>query len=310
MARIALSRTRFVISLNLMVISVMRRGILIAGGTGSRLGPLTQVSNKHFLPVFDKPMIFYSLSLLMLAKVNEIAVVCRGEDLSNFQNLLGDGGDLGMRINYHVQDENLGIPDAILKAKDARCDSRMVVLGDTFLSGGFLMQILQNRASKYGRASIFSQPVRDPHRFGVAQFSPVDGQFKSVIEKPKATDSNSAVIGVYMFPEDIFDRCALAKVSDRGETEISDVINSYAFDGLVDHQGFGRGYAWRDMGTCDALFDASMWVKTSQEMQSLPLALLPEISFNNGWIGGSDLYSLSEDPRFNSHAAYLRQIIT
>lgn len=286
---------------------IKRIGILLAGGTGSRLLPLTAMVNKHFLPVFDKPMINYSLSLLMLGDISNIVVVCRDQDIHAFQAYLGDGSDLGLRLSFAIQPSPLGIPDAMLAATRAFGHPVTVVLGDNFLAGGNLRQVLSERNRNLDRCQIFTCRIRHPQKFGVV-FRNSNGEIDRILEKPSNPPSNEAVVGLYNFPEDWGGRCQMLEPSARGELEIVDLINSYFLESGLDCTRFGRGYSWFDMGSPQTLFAASSFVETTQRVQGLPIGLLPEISLANGWISPLDLLEITKLPIFRTFRSYLTKL--
>jgi glucose-1-phosphate thymidylyltransferase len=289
-----------------MVINVMeqRSGIVLAGGTGSRLLPLTVTVNKHFLPVFDKPMIDYSLSLLMLGGITYITIVCRDQDLHAFSSHLGDGRGLGINLSFSIQEAPGGIPDAMLAVKRAYGRPVSVVLGDNFLAGGNLKNVLRSSNRITDRCHIFTYLVKDPERFGVVKRG-MDNKILGIVEKPAAPPTNEAVIGLYNFPKDWDEHCKKINPSSRSELEIVDLINSYIAQDRLDCKSFGRGYSWLDMGNAESLFEASTYVEMIQRIQGLPLGLLPEIAWNNGWISKSDLAKLAQLPMFHRYKDYL-----
>jgi len=284
-----------------------RIGILLAGGTGSRLLPLTATVNKHFLPVFDKPMINYSLSLLMLGGISNIVVVCRDQDLHSFQAYLGDGSHLGLTLSFAIQTSTLGIPDAMLAATRAFGYPVTVVLGDNFLAGGNLRQVLIERNKNLDECQIFTCRVNQPEKFGVVSRNS-NREIDRILEKPSNPSSDEAVVGLYNFPEDWFERCQMLEPSARGELEIVDLINSYLVEGGLVCTEFGRGYSWLDMGSPETLFTASSFVETTQRVQGRPIGLLPEISIANGWISRFDLLEMAKLPMFRAFRSYLTKL--
>lgn len=256
-------------------------GILLAGGTGSRLYPKTVVSNKHLLPVYDKPMIYYSLSIFLLSGIKNVTIVCNTHDLDSFQNLLGDGTELGIELSYSLQDKPLGIPDAINTAQVEKNYERfMVVLGDNFLYGRDVFQLIKNSIIS-NKNTAFYQKVKNPENFGVIKW---DGQeVIDIIEKPSEYISNDAIIGIYIFDSEFSTHFKNIKKSSRGEYEITDIVKEYNIE-FFEFQHIGRGTAWFDMGTNDDFFNCELFVKTIQDMQGLLVCSPHEISLQNNWI--------------------------
>lgn len=263
-------------------------GVLLAGGLGTRLIPNTLVVNKHLLPIYDKPMIFYSLSLLMLAGIKNITIVCNKKDLEPFNNLLGQGDNLGIEISYSVQDNPDGIPHAINTAlENTEFDKTLVVLGDNFIYGRDFFLDLKNIMKSKTSISIFSQHVKNPEKFGVIKSSE-NGAILDIVEKPIDYISNDVVVGVYIIDKKFKSIFKNLIKSERGEFEIVDVIKGYGLEN-VSHQKIGRGTAWFDMGSFDSFYNCSSFVKTLQDRLGLLICSPHEIAFNNGWIDSSIL---------------------
>jgi glucose-1-phosphate thymidylyltransferase len=264
------------------------KAIVLAGGTGSRMFPLTGAVNKHLLPVYDKPLIFHPISTAMLAGARDIALVVRSEHLGAFQALLGDGAAFGICLTYVVQDEPLGIADAMLRCEEA-CESQetLLILGDNILHGPLLGESLRDRVSKVN-ATIFSYQVSDPREYACVEIDAF-GQPTSLIEKPLKARSGLAVPGIYFLPPDAFQIARSLRPSSRGELEITDLNNVYLHEGRLVVVPLPRGTAWIDAGSPDALNDASNYVRLLQQRQGLPIACPEEIALTNGWLGREEL---------------------
>lgn len=261
------------------------KGIVLAGGSGSRLYPLTLVTSKQLLPVYDKPMIYYPLSALMLAGIKDILIISTPHDLPNFEKLLGDGSQFGINLFYEVQPSPEGLAQAfIIGEKFIGRDCCAMVLGDNIFYGNGLTRLLKEavEATKQGMATIFGYYVNDPKRFGVVEFD--NGKVISIEEKPKKPKSNYAVTGLYFYDNRVIQYAKTLKPSPRGELEITDLNRLYLKDGTLNVKLLGRGFAWLDAGTADALFDASDFVRTIEKRQGIKISAPEEIAYRNGWI--------------------------
>jgi glucose-1-phosphate thymidylyltransferase len=261
------------------------KGIVLAGGSGSRLYPLTLVTSKQLLPVYDKPMIYYPLSTLMLAGIRDILIISTPHDLPNFEKLLGDGSQFGINLFYEVQPSPEGLAQAfIIGEKFIGRDCCAMVLGDNIFYGNGLTRLLKEavEATKQGMATIFGYYVNDPKRFGVVEFD--NGKVISIEEKPKKPKSNYAVTGLYFYDNRVIQYAKTLKPSPRGELEITDLNRLYLKDGTLNVKLLGRGFAWLDAGTADALFDASDFVRTIEKRQGIKISAPEEIAYRNGWI--------------------------
>ncbi|MBF0394580.1 MAG: glucose-1-phosphate thymidylyltransferase RfbA, partial [Alphaproteobacteria bacterium] len=265
------------------------KGIVLAGGANTRLYPLTLAVSKQMLPVYDKPMIYYPLSLLMLAGVREIVIISTPRDTPRFQELLGDGASLGLTLHYRVQERPAGIAQAFPIAEDVIAgDSCALVLGDNILFGHGLSQVLHDAAERRTGATVFGYEVKDPERYGVVEVGP-DGRALSIEEKPRAPRSNMAVIGLYLYDDRVVDVARALAPSPRGEIEITDVNNWYLAQGALTVERLGRGHVWLDAGTFESLQEASSLIHSIQERQGWRVACLEEIAFRMGWIDANAL---------------------
>ena len=263
-------------------------GIILAGGTGSRLFPNTKIVNKHLLPIYDKPMIYYSLSIPMLAGIRNLTIVCNSNDEKFFYNLLGNGEELGININYSLQDNPDGIPDAINAAIDlVESEKFLVTLGDNFIFGGEFFGTLKEIVQNNEKISIFHQWVKNPENFGVIVQNS-DASISKLIEKPKENISNNAVIGLYFLDKQFINHFKNIKKSSRGETEIIDILYKYGLEN-IESFSLGRGTSWFDMGTAESFYNCSSFVKTIQQRQGLLICSPHEISYRNGWISKNEL---------------------
>ena len=263
------------------------KGIILAGGSGTRLYPLTRVTSKQLLPVYDKPMIYYPLSTIMLAGIRDILIISTPEDTPRFENLLGDGSNFGIKLSYAVQPSPDGLAQAFTIGKEfIEADACAMVLGDNiFYGNGFgpvLRSALEN-AEKNKRATVFGYYVSDPERFGVVEFNE-SGKVISIEEKPKQPKSHYAVTGLYFYPSGVSAKAEEVKPSDRGELEITTLNQMYLDDGILDVQLLGRGYAWLDTGTMDSLVDAADFVRMVEKRQGIKISAPEEIAFRNRWI--------------------------
>ncbi len=287
------------------------KGIILAGGSGTRLYPLTMVTSKQLLPVYDKPMVYYPLSTLMLAGIREILIISTPDDLPNFERLLGDGSEFGVRLAYRVQPSPDGLAQAFLLGREfIGADACAMVLGDNIFYGngiGKLLRAAKEDAEKHARATVFGYYVPDPERFGVVEFD-ADGKAVSIEEKPKAPKSNYAVTGLYFYPAGVSARAEQVRPSARGELEITTLNEMYLKDGLLDVQLLGRGYAWLDTGTMDSLAEATDFVRMVQNRQGIEISAPEEIAFVNGWIDAAKLMASAQKYGKSPYGRHLRNV--
>ncbi len=285
-----------------------RKGIILAGGAGSRLHPLTRVVSKQLLPVYDKPMIFYPLSTLMLSGIREVLIISTPEDLPNFERLLGDGSQLGMKFAYQVQHVPNGLAQAFVLGREfIGEDDVCLVLGDNIFYGADLPVMLKD-ACREKNPTVFGYRVADPERYGVVAFD-AEGKAISLEEKPQHPKSNYAVVGLYFYPNDVVKIAADLKPSPRGEYEITDVNREYLARGTLRVQTMGRGYAWLDTGTHQSLADATNFVRAIIERQGLQMSCIEEIAWTRGWIDNAQLKKLAESYGKSSYGDYLRRLV-
>ena len=284
-----------------------RKGIILAGGSGTRLYPITIGISKQLLPIYDKPMIYYPLSVLMLSGIREIAIITTPEDQSQFQRLMGDGSHWGLRFEWIVQPSPDGLAQAYLLAPDFLAGApSALVLGDNIFFGHALPTILRRADARPTGGTVFGYRVADPERYGVLAY---DGdRVTRIIEKPKDPPSNYAVTGLYFLDGTAPERAAQVKPSERGELEITDLLETYLADDALTVERMGRGYAWLDTGTHASLLDAGNFVRTLTARQGLQTGSPEEIAFEQGWIGKDDLVKAAEPLGKNAYGAYLRQI--
>lgn len=285
------------------------KGILLAGGAGTRLYPLTACISKQLLPVYDKPTIYYPLSVLMLAGIREILIISTPRDLPMIERLLGDGKDLGLSLSYKVQPEPKGIAQAFtLGAEFVDGSPVCLILGDNLFYGHDMTQLLEKSAGLTSGSHVFAYQVKDPERYGVVEFSK-DYKAISIEEKPKAPKSSWAVTGLYFYDKDVVSIAQSLKPSARGELEITDVNKAYLARGDLHVQPMGRGVAWLDTGTYDSLLSSSQFVQTLEERQGLKVACIEEIAFAKGFIQAAQLEKLAEKAGKSDYGNYLRRVL-
>ncbi len=285
------------------------KGIILAGGSGTRLYPVTQVVCKQLLPVYDKPMIYYPLSTLMLAGIKDILIISTPEDTPVFERVLGDGSKFGMTFTYAVQDKPRGLADAFIVGADfIGKDSVCLVLGDNIFYANGLSELLQRAVKNEKGATVFGYYVNDPERYGVVEFNSA-GKVISLEEKPSVPKSNYAVVGLYFYDNSVVDIAANLKPSARGEIEITDLNREYLNRGEMNIQLMGRGYAWLDTGTHDSMHEASTFVKIIEDRQGLKVACIEEIAFEMGYIDEKQLRKLAEPLMKSGYGKYLIDII-
>jgi len=289
--------------------TMQRKGIILAGGSGTRLHPATLAISKQLLPVFDKPMIYYPLSTLMLGGIRDILIISTPQDTPRFQQLLGDGARWGLNLSYAVQESPDGLAQAFIIGEDFIGNSpSALVLGDNLFYGHDFNQLLERADARTECASVFAYHVQDPERYGVVEFSD-DGKAISLEEKPATPRSNYAVTGLYFYDENVAKMARTLKPSPRGELEITDLNRMYMDIGKLNVEIMGRGYAWLDTGTHESLLDAGQFIATIEQRQGLKVACPEEIAFRKGWINAAQLEELAAPLRKNGYGQYLVRVL-
>jgi len=288
------------------------KGVILAGGSGTRLYPTTRVINKHLIPIYDKPMIYYPLSVVMMLGVRDVTIVVNPSDVENFTRLFGHGERLGMRIEYVVQEKPNGLAEGLILTESfIGNDTVCYMLGDNVFFGHDLPKILNEakaQVEKHGGAYVFGYPVKDPERFGVVEFNEL-GEVLSIEEKPKAPKSNWAVVGLYFYDNSVVEKAKNVKPSERGELEITSVNEAYLKEGKLKVSLLGRGFAWFDAGTYDSFIETSEFVATLEKRTGLMIGCLEEIAYKNGWISKEQLKDIAKELRNTDYGEYLEDVI-
>ena len=288
---------------------VIMKGIILAGGSGTRLYPITKATSKQLVPIYDKPMIYYPLSALMLAGIKDILLISTPEFIGQFEELFGNGSQFGISIEYKIQNEPNGLAEAFILGEEfIGSDSVALVLGDNVFYGAGLSKLLQDASKKTVGATVFGYQVKDPERFGVVEFDK-DGKVVSIVEKPEKPKSNYAVTGLYFYDNEVVEIAKNIEPSSRGELEISDINDIYLKKNKLDVQVMGRGYAWLDTGTHDSLLEASSFIATIQKQQNLKVACLEEIAYRMGYINKEQVFKLAQPLKKNDYGKYLLRLV-
>jgi glucose-1-phosphate thymidylyltransferase len=287
----------------------MMKGIILAGGSGTRLYPLTRSISKQLLPIYDKPMIYYPISVLMLAGIKDILIISTPKDTPRFEQLLGNGEDLGINFSYAIQEEPNGLAEAFIIGEDfIGDDSVSLILGDNIFYGHEFISNLERVTKQLNGATIFGYSVKDPERFGVVEFDS-DRKVLSIEEKPKYPKSNYAITGLYFFDNQVVEVAKNVKPSERGELEVTDILREYLIRDQLNVELLGRGFAWLDTGTHESLLEASQFIEIIEKRQLMKVACLEEISYNKGYITESKLIELAEPLKKSEYGQYLLRLI-
>ena len=285
------------------------KGIILAGGSGTRLYPLTRAASKQLMPIYDKPMVYYPLSILMLAGIKEILIISTPQDLPRFKDMLGDGSELGISLSYAEQPSPDGLAQAFIIGEEFIGDDNVaLILGDNIYHGNGLTKMLQRAAAKEKGATVFGYQVKDPERFGVVEFD-ADMNAISIEEKPEVPKSNFAVTGLYFYDNDVIEIAKNIKPSPRGELEITDVNKAYLERGDLSVELMGRGFAWLDTGTHESLLEAAQYIETVQRLQNVQVANLEEIAYRMGYISKDQVHELAQPLKKNEYGQYLLRLI-